>query len=178
MKPLPQDPVIKGEATLGWLVKSLALGLVEGLRRNKVATILALSTLVISITLAVNSEFDERVRYRQFILPDLLRIEGRFLSTIRYADNAPHEEWRLFYFITAHDQIKDIIRQAKGSWPASAAGRRAHGEFIRYYELANEEFAIIRTEMSMNGNLDYLAAWKEREAKLKRFRDDWSAWVN
>jgi hypothetical protein len=176
LKPLPQDPVIN-DASLRWLLRSLAHGLADGLRQNKVAAALAFLTLLASTVLALSSQFDERPRYREFILPDLLRIEGRFLSTMRYADHAPKEEWRLFYFLTAHDQIKDILRTAKGSWPASASARRAHGDFIRYYEAANEEFAIIRTEMSMKPELDYLAAWKKRDAKLRPFRDNWERWV-
>lgn len=178
MKPLPQEPAIEDFATLRGLVKSIACGMADGLRRNRVAAALALLTFTLATALALNSEFDERPRYREFILPDLIRIEARFLTTMRYADRSPRDDWRLFHFITAHNQLKDVIRTAKGSWPASSQARKAHADFIRYYDSLDEEFAIIRTEMSLNEELDYLAAWKEREQKLRPLRNSWESWLN
>ena len=53
------------------------------------------------------------------------------------------------------------------------AGKKAQAELIRYYELVDEELAIIRTEMSNNESYNYIAAWKKADAGLLSIRGRW-----
>ena len=81
------------------------------------------------------------------------------------------------YFLIAHGKAKEVLKIARESEPTTPEGVRAHGELIRYYQLVNEYMAIIRTEMSMNQKLDFLAEWKKVRIKLEPIRNNWLTWV-
>lgn len=172
-----RDCMVEDPTSLGGLLRSLAHAAVDGLRRNKLAALLAAVTLIVSTALTLTSQFDERARYHEIILPEIERAEIQFLSTIKYAEQAPDEDWRLYYFLSAHGKAKEVVRVAKLHWPSTSAARKAHRDLIRYYELVDEEFATIRTEMSVNENLDYWAEWKKREGELREIRDRWARWA-
>jgi len=127
--------------------------------------------------LAFSSQYDERLRYREVILPDIERAEALFFRLLKAAENPPSENWRLSYFLTAHIKAKDVLHVAKARQPKTRTGMKAHAELIRYYELVIEEFAIIRTQMSIDEDMDYLAEWRSRHARLKPIRDRWLAWL-
>jgi len=164
--------------SLSALVKSLAHTFAEGVRRNKLAASLSILTLILSTALSLTSEFDERPRYRQTILPEVQRAEEQFLRAMQYAEDAPSDDWRLYYFITAHRSAKDVLRVAKSQYPVTAKGRIAHDALIRYYEFVNEELAIIRTEMSLHEAYDYMAEWNRRDAEFLAVREQWARWAN
>src|SRR5437016_5521042 len=98
---------MEDQISVRWLMKSLAFGFIEALRRNRLAATLAAATGIVLIALAFNSGFDGLGDYRQFILPRLLRLEAGFLSDIQTAKNASGP-WRGYYFENAHRQVRDI----------------------------------------------------------------------
>jgi hypothetical protein len=163
--------------SLTGFVKSLAAGSLEALRRNKLPALLAALALVVSSGLALNIQFDERARYCSVILPDIERAEDQFLAAMNAAEQTSDELWRLQYFLDAHHKAKDVLRISKSNIPTTVAGRRAHAELIRYYELVNEELAIIRTEMSVNEKLDYISEWKMQQSQLSPIRERWASWI-
>ena len=59
----------------------------------------------------------------------------------------------------------------------TARGRKAQGELVRYYELVDEELAIIRTELSFKESYDYISEWKRRDAELLPIRKQWLTWL-
>ena len=59
----------------------------------------------------------------------------------------------------------------------TAEGKKAQHELVRYYELVDEELAIIRTEMSLHGSFDYVGEWKRRNAELLPIRAHWVSWL-
>lgn len=162
--------------SLSGLGRSLVHAVIDGVRRNKLAASLALLTLIVSATFAVNSQFDERSRYRELILPDIQKAEARFFDLMSAAEQAPTEEWRLYYFVNAHRRAKNVLNVAKAHWPSTSPARKAHSELIRYYDLVDEELAIIRTEMTINESLDYVAEWKRQNAELQQIRKRWMSW--
>jgi hypothetical protein len=163
--------------SLAGFVKSLATTCVEALRRNKLPAWLATLALIVSSALALSIQFDERVRYSSVILPDIEHAENQFFAAMDTAEQTSDENWRLQYFLEAHHRAKDVLRIAKSNRPTTIAGRRAHAELIRYYELVDEELAIIRTEMSLNEKLDYMSEWKMQESELSPIRERWASWV-
>jgi hypothetical protein len=157
---------------------SLARNALDTLRRNKLATTLSVIALIATSTAAFNSRYDERDRYRRVILPDIRQAEARFFGTMEDAAMTENETWRLHYFLAAHSRAREVLAVAKSRWPRTPDGLRAHQELVRYYELITEELAIIRTEMSINEELDYLSEWKEEESRLRRIRGEWALWAN
>ncbi len=173
-----KDQDLDAAPTLGGLFGSLIRGFFETLRKNKLASVLAALVLVVSTVLAFSLEYDERPRYRQLIFPEIERAENQFIWSMHNAEAATSDDWRLHYFLTAHLKVNEVLRTAKAKWPSTASGRKAHRDFIRYYELIDEDLAIIRTEMSMNDSLDYWSIWKTKELELKPLRDHWNNWLN
>jgi len=165
------------EPTLRGLLLALALGALNSMRQNKLAAALAVFACVGGTYLAVSIQYDERPRYRETILPDIKRAEAEFFKALDAADDASTDVWRLQYFLIAHGKAKEVLKIAKESEPVTPEGIRAHGELIRYYSLVNENIAIIRTEMSINQKLDFLAEWKKVRIKLEPIRNSWLAWV-
>jgi hypothetical protein len=165
------------EPTLAGLLAALALGVVNSVRQNKLAAALALFACVGGSYLAVTIQYDERPRYRETILPNVKRGETEFFKALDAADRASTDVWRLQYFLIAHGKAKEVLKIARESEALTPEGIRAHGELIRYYSLVNENMAIIRTEMSMNQKLNFLAEWKKVRIKLEPIRNSWLAWV-
>ena len=165
------------EPTLRGLFRALALGALNSMRQNKLPAALAVFACVGGTYLAVSIQYDERPRYRETILLDIKRAEAEFLKALDAADRASTDAWRLQYFLIAHGKAKEVLKIAKESEPVTPEGIRAHGELIRYYSLVNENIAIIRTEMSINQKLDFLAEWKKVRIKLEPIRNSWLAWV-
>ena len=169
---MSEEPTVRG------LLKSLAGSVFSSLRQNKLAAVLSGLACVAVTFLAIAIQYDERPRYRESILPEIARAETDFAKILERADNAPSELWRLQYFLNAHRKAKEILRIAAERSPTTPDGIEAHRELIRYYSLVNENMAIIRTEMSINEKLDYLAEWKRQRLVLQPIRENWLAWVN
>lgn len=156
---------------------SLADAFLAGLRHNKLPAILAVIALLVTTAFALNSQYDERERYRQVIFPDIERAEAQFVITMDDAKKAVNETWRLHYFIAAHSKARDVLRLARSRRPRTLAGIKAHDRLIRYYEFVTEHLAIIRTEMSIDERLDYLGEWEKTKAELQPIHDEWGTWV-
>jgi hypothetical protein len=163
--------------TLRGLIKSLTLGAFNSLRQNKLAAVLAGISCLAFTYLSVAIQYDERPRYRETILPQVTQAESEFLKSLEAAERASSDEWRFQYFLSAHYHAKEVLRIANEEQPTSSDGIRAHSELIRYYQLMNENMAIIRTEMSIKQDLDYFAEWKRVLAKLEPIRQNWLRWV-
>jgi hypothetical protein len=168
---MAEEPTVRG------LLHSLALGFINSMRQNKLAAVLAVFACVGGTYLAVTLQYDERPRYRQTVLPDVKRAEAEFFKALDAADRASSDDWRLQYFLIAHGRAKEVLKIARESEALTPDGIRAHGELIRYYQLVNEYMAIIRTEMSINQKLDFLAEWKKVRLKLEPIRNNWLSWV-
>jgi hypothetical protein len=173
----PRVPRRRIATTLRGLIKSLAIGALGTLRQNKLATVLAAIACTVFTSLAITIQYDERPRYRETILPQIRRAEADFNRSLEAAERASTENWRLQYFITAHGKAKEILRIAAEQQPTSPDAIHAHNELIRYYQLVNENMAIIRTEMSIHQELDFLAEWKKQQLFLQHIRHAWLDWV-
>jgi hypothetical protein len=149
----------------------------EGLRRNKLPAALAAIAVVLTTALAFRSDFDERPRYRQVILPEIRKAEQQFFAIMEEAERQPSELWRLHYFLEGHRRAKGALRVVTAERPMTAAGREAQRELARYYELVDEQLAIIRTELSWNPSYDYIGEWKRRNAELLPIRERWVKWI-
>ena len=57
-------------------LKSIVRNWIEGLRRNKLPAALSAIALIVTTALALTSDFDERPRYRQLILPEIRKAAG------------------------------------------------------------------------------------------------------
>ncbi len=158
-------------------LKSLARSSSEGLRRNKLPACLSLIALVLTAALALTSNFDERPWYRKTILPGINKVETPFFDVMREAEQEPNELWRARYFLEGHRRAKAALRMIASEHPMTETGKKAQRELVRYYELVDEELAIIRTEMSFNESYDYIGEWKRRNAELWPIRERWAAWV-
>jgi hypothetical protein len=158
-------------------LKSLLRSFVDGLRRNKLPAVLSAVALILTTALALTSDYDERPRYRKLILPTIAKAEQQFFSIMHEAENEPDGLWRLQYFLEGHRRAKAVLRVLRDEHPMTAAGRRAQRELARYYELVDEQLAIIRTEFSFNESFDYIGEWKRRNAELLPFRERWLTWL-
>jgi len=172
----PNDPEIDDDVSIRWLATSIMQAIVAGLRRNKLAAVLATVTLVVLIALAVSRQFDGLQEYQGSILPRLLRLETTYLNRVRAAENATGE-WREYYFKEAHSQVRDILRAASLDRPEGDVARRKHREFTRYYELLDSEFNRLRRQMSAKPNLDYMQRLTDKMKELKPIRDNWAGWA-
>ena len=158
-------------------VKSVGCSLLESLRRNKIPAALSAVALALTTALAMTSDFDERPRYRRFVLPEIEKAEQQFLEAMSEAEQTPNDLWRVRYFIEAHRRAKAALRTIRSAHAMTVTGRKAHNELVRYYELVDEELAIIRTEMSFNESYDYIAEWKRKNAEMLPIRERWASWV-
>ena len=158
-------------------IKTLVRSLFDGLRRNKIATSLSAIALVLSTTLAATGEYDERPRFRKLALPHISKVEQQFFAIMEQAERESDELRRLHYLLEGHRRAKAVLRVVRTERPVTAAGRKAHRELVRYYELVDEQLAIIRTEMSFNEAFDYMAEWKRQNAGLMPIRGQWVTWV-
>ncbi len=165
------------EPSLKSFVSSILRNLVDGIRGNRLAAALSLVAFLAVATFALSSQYDERPRYREVILPDIEAAENRFFKTLEAAETAPNETWRLHYFLIAHQEARQVLRVVRRRQPRTRDGIQAHSELIRYYDLVTEAMAIIRTEMSVDEKLDYLNEWKSQQEQLLRIRENWAAWV-
>jgi hypothetical protein len=172
------DETNHDDVTLRRLIRSIAGGFIEVLRGNKIATVLAATALVVTSIFAVTSQYDERPRYRQVILPEIATSEAQLDGLLKAAEETENDNWRIYYFIDAHQKARDILQLTRRRWPHTREGIRAHGELVRYYELLTEDFAIIRTQMSLNPAMDYMAAWRKVRAERWPVREAWAGWVN
>ena len=89
----------------------------------------------------------------------------------------PDANLRLQYFLEGHRRAKTALQLIRSERPFTPAGRRAHRELVRYYELVDEQLSIIRTEASFNDSLDYMTEWKYRSADLLPIRQRWLDWI-
>ena len=167
----PQESSIRG------LMGAIASSIAEGIRQNKLSAVLALLALLVFIPL-IGIQYDERPRYRRFILPEIERLEARYHAAIKRSEDGPTDTWQLYHFIDAHRRAGDVLEHLRTRKPVTGLGIEAHGELILYYELVNEHFAILRTEMSLAMDMDFLSRWKEVDLDLKPIHDRWADWVD
>ena len=158
-------------------LKSILLSWIDGLRRNKLPGVLSLIALIVTTALALTSDFDERPWYRKWILPEVQKAEQPFFIIMEDASQEQDDLRRLHYFLEGHRRAKAALRILRTERPMTDAGRRAHRELLRYYELVDEHLAIIRTEMSLNEAFDYIGEWKRRNAELMSIRGRWQMWL-
>ena len=158
-------------------LKSIVRNWIEGLRRNKLPAALSAIALIVTTALALTSDFDERPRYRQLILPEIRKAEQPFFTVMDEAALQTDDIQRLLFFLEGHRRAKAALRVIVAEHPMTEAGRKAQRELARYYELADEQLAIIRTEMSFNESFDYIGEWKRRNAELMPIRNRWLAWL-
>src|SRR5439155_12492721 len=92
------------------LVKSMAHSSLEGLRRNKLPAALSAVALALTTALAMTSDFDERPRYRRFVLPAIEKAEQQFLEAMSEAEQTPNDLWRVGSFIWGHRRAKGGLR--------------------------------------------------------------------
>ena len=164
------------EPSIGGLLGAVASSIAESIRTNKLSAILALVAFLVFIPL-VGIRYDERPRYRQVILPEIERLEVRYQSALRRSEAGPTDTWRLYHFIDAHRRARDVLDYLNTRRPVTGPGLEAHGDLILYYELVIEHFAILRTEMSLSPEVDFLYRWDEIEADLQPIYDRWAGWL-
>jgi hypothetical protein len=162
---------------LAEFLRSLIRSAVDGVRRNKLPASLSLIALVLTTALVLTSEFDERPRYRKLILPQINKAERRFLDIMNEAEQTSDDRLRLLYFLEGHRSAKNVLRTVRSEHPMTPAGKKAQAGLIRYYELVDEELAIIRTQMSYDDSFDYIAEWKRWNADALPIREQWAKWV-
>ncbi len=160
------------------LLRAIGQSILDGTRRNKLAASLSFAALILTTAFALTSNFDERPRYRKVILPGINKAERQFLDVMRQAEEEPDERWRVLYFIEAHRRAKNALRVVRSERPMTPDGKKAQAELALYYELVDEELAIIRTEMSNNESYDYIAEWKRSNSQLLPIRQHWEQWLN
>ena len=158
-------------------LKSLVRSFTDAFRRNKLPACLSVIALVLTTALALTSEFDERPRYRKFILPNIERAETQFSDVMRDAEQEPNELWRVRYFLEGHRRAKAALAIIRSEYPMTPTGKAAQRNLVRYYELVDEELAIIRTEMSFKESYDYMGEWTRRNAELSPIRERWAGWI-
>ncbi|HEY2380916.1 MAG TPA: hypothetical protein VGK48_06995 [Terriglobia bacterium] len=163
---------------LSEFVRALARSVAEGISRNKLPACLSLIAVILTTALALTSEYDERPRYRKFILPGIHRAEMQFFDVMKLAESEPEEPQRTLYFIEAHRRANNALNVIRSERPMTATGRKAQLELTHYYELVDEDLAIIRTEMSNDPSYDYIAEWKRTNSDLLHVRDRWLKWLN
>lgn len=159
-------------------VSAIARSIADGIRRNRLPACLSLIALILTAVLAFTSQYDERPRYRKFVLPPIHQAEMQFFDEMSRAESEHNEPNRTLYFIEGHRRVKNVLNVIRSEHPMTEAGRNAQFELTRYYELVDEELAIIRTQMSYDETYDYIAEWKRSNAKLLRIRDRWLKWLN
>jgi len=160
------------------LLRAVSRNILDGIRRNKLPASLSLVALILTTAFALTSDFDERPRYRKFILPEIQKAENQFFDVMREAEQEPDERWRLFYFLEGHRRAKRALQVIRSERPMTPSGKKAQSELIRYYELVDEELAIIRTEMSNKDSYDYIGEWKRSNSELLPIRQHWQDWLN
>jgi hypothetical protein len=160
------------------LLQSIKRNALHGIRRNKLPAALSLAALILTTAFALTTDFDERPRYRKFILPEIQKAESQFLDVMHDAETEPDERWRLLYFLEAHRRAKNVLQVIRSERPLTSSGKKAQAELVRYYELVDEELAIIRTEMSNKDTYDYISEWKRANAGLLPIRQRWQDWLN
>ena len=159
-------------------LRSVLRSLLDGLRRNRLPASLSAIAFILCTALAFTSDYDERPRYRQVILPKISKAEQQFFTMMQEAEKEPDELWRLHYFLEGHRRAKNALRVVREEHPITARGRKAQGEIVRYYELVDEQLAIIRTELSFKESYDYISEWKRRDAELLPIRKQWLTWLD
>ena len=94
-------------------LRSLIRSVLDGLRRNKLPACLSLVALVLTTALAFTSEFDERPRYRQLILPHIAKAEQQFFTMMEEAERQQDGLVRLQYFLEAHRRAKSALSKTR-----------------------------------------------------------------
>jgi hypothetical protein len=163
---------------LSEFITALLRSILEGIRRNKLPVCLSLVALVLTTAFALTSNFDERPRYRRFVLPEIEKAETQFFAQMREAEHETEEPARALYFLEGHRRARNVIRVLESEHPMTEDGKKAQSELLRYYTLLDEQLAIIRTEMSTNDSYDYVGEWKRANAQLLPIRQRWLRWLN
>src|SRR5262249_43761467 len=154
-------------------ITALLRSILEGIRRNKLPVFLSLIALVLTTAFALTSNFDERPRYRRFVLPEIEKAESQFFNQMHEAEQEAEEPGRALYFLEGHRRAKNVIRVLESQHPMTEEGKKAQFELLRYYTLVDEQLAIIRTEMSTSDSYDYIGEWKRANAQLLPIREHW-----
>ncbi len=176
--PGPQLPDLpRNEPYISDIARSIVSSLRESIRQNKLASSLALVAFLIVLPLTFGSRYDERPRYRQVILPDIERFEERYRGAIERAETAPTDIWRLYHFLDAHRSAVETLKHVRSKRTVTPEGTRAHAALIRYYELVDQHFAILRTQMSVDEEIDFLERWRDITRDIQPIHDRWASWL-
>jgi hypothetical protein len=162
--------------SIAGLIRLLARGAADTVRRNKLAAILGGIVFVVLTALAADPRFDGQSHYRTAIVPKLVRLENGFQKMLQRAESS-EGDWRLYFAKDAHSRVRDILSAIDAERPRSYTARQKHLEFRRYYEAIDAAFHTIHGELKANQNLDHLEQWLERIEALKPTRDVWAKWA-
>ncbi len=166
------------EPSIPDIARSIISSVRESIRQNRLASSLALVAFLVVLPLTFGSRYDERPRYRQVILPEVERFEEDYLSALQRSETAPTDTWRLYHFLDAHNRAVKVLKFVRSKRTVTPDGRRAHAALIQYYELVDQHFAILRTRMSIDEEIDFLERWREITRDLQPIHDRWARWVN
>ena len=166
----------ESQTTVASFLHSIAREMTDGLRQDGCATLLATVALITATLLAATSRYDERpvsadsvAGYRQ--------TEGQFFAALNNAEKTDNDDWRISYFVTADARARAVLTVAKRRWPTTGEAVPAHEDLVRYYELVTEDFAIIRTQMSLDTKMNYMAAWRKNQAARWPVHERWANWL-
>src|SRR5262249_34863842 len=102
---------------LSEFITALLRSIVEGIRRNRLPVCLSLVALVLKTAFALTSNFDERPRYRRFVLPEIEKTENQFFDQMREAEYETEEPARALYFLEGHRRAKNVIHVLESEHP-------------------------------------------------------------
>src|SRR2546426_12736591 len=119
-------------------LQSVGRSILDGIRRNKLPASLSVVAVVLTTAFALTSDFDERPRYRRFILPEIEKAENQFFEAMGQAEQESREPSRMLYFLEGHRLAKKALRVIRSERPMTMSGRKAQSELFRYYEIADE----------------------------------------
>lgn len=155
----------------------IAASLKNSLWANKIASILAVVALALILPLTFGVKYDERPRYRQVLLPRIQVLEKSYFNALERAGVAVDKTARLYHFLDAHRRALDVLEYVSSRSAVTAEGKSAHLALIRYYELVDEHFAILRSEISIEDEIDYLERWEQIKPDIQVLYAQWATWV-
>src|SRR5262245_57282625 len=102
--------MVEDLTSVAGFARSIALGLIEGLRRNKLPATLSGIALLICTAFALTSDFDERPFYRESSLPKIQKAEKAFFERMEAADGTTFRDWKIYFFIDAHKSARAALQ--------------------------------------------------------------------
>ena len=172
-----QKPTLDTGPSIGRVGRLIAGSLISSLWSNKIASILSVVAFAIILPLTFGVKYDERPRYRQVLLPRVQVLEESYFNALERAEVAVDKTARLYHFLDAHRRALDVLEYVSSRSAVTAEGKAAHLALIRYYELVDEHFAILRSEISVHDEIDYLERWEQIKPGIQLLYARWASWV-